>query len=77
TGMSVRDYLEHYDATWAELMQNQDEFSLQEYGERSVLTTWKVSYEQVKSTDPLAAQLLDLWAFLHHGDVWAELVLAE
>ncbi|KAF1819697.1 purine and uridine phosphorylase [Dissoconium aciculare CBS 342.82] len=75
TGMSVADYLEHYDATWAELMQKQDQFPLQEYGERSVLTTWTMSYEQVKSRDPLAAQLLDLWAFLYHGDVWAELLL--
>jgi tetratricopeptide (TPR) repeat protein len=41
-----------------------------------VLTTWKISYEQVKSMDPLASRLLDLWAFLYHGDVWAELVLA-
>jgi tetratricopeptide (TPR) repeat protein len=73
--MSVADYLEHYDATWAELMQKQDQFPLQEYGERSVLTTWTMSYEQVKDVDPLAAQLLNLWAFLYHGDVWAELVL--
>jgi tetratricopeptide (TPR) repeat protein len=76
TGMSVADYLEHYDATWTELMQKQDQFPLQEYSQRSVLTTWKMSYDQVKSMDPLAAQLLDLWAFLYHGDVWAELVLA-
>jgi hypothetical protein len=75
--MSVADYLEHYDATWAELMQHQDQFPLQEYGERSLLTTWTMSYEQVKGMDPLAAQLLDLWAFLYHGDVRAELVLAR
>jgi hypothetical protein len=28
TGMSVLDYLEHYEATWAELMENQDQFPL-------------------------------------------------
>ncbi|KAF1817832.1 uncharacterized protein K489DRAFT_328752, partial [Dissoconium aciculare CBS 342.82] len=60
TGMGVLDYLEHYEATWAELMQNQDQFPLEEYGERSVLTTWTISYEQVKSMDPLAGRLLDL-----------------
>jgi hypothetical protein len=74
--MSVLDYLEHYEATWAELMQNQDQCPLKEYGERSVLTTWKISYDQVKSINLLVAQLLDLWAFLYYGDVWAELVLA-
>jgi tetratricopeptide (TPR) repeat protein len=76
TGISVSDYLQHYDATWSELMLNQDQFPLQEYPERSVLTTWKMSYKQVEKVNELAARLLDLWAFLDHSDVWVELVLA-
>jgi hypothetical protein len=35
-----------------------------------------MSYEQVKGKDPLAALLHRLWAFIYHGDVWAELALA-
>jgi hypothetical protein len=74
--MTVAEYMSFYDATWDELMRYQDEYPLQEYAERSVLTTWKMSYDQVKNVDALAAVLLDLWAFLDPGDVWSELVLA-
>lgn len=78
TGMSVPEYLSYYNATesWTDLMQKQNQFPLAEYSERSVLTTWKISYDQVKKADPLAARILDAWAFLNHNDVWPELVLA-
>ncbi|CAK3992683.1 tetratricopeptide repeat domain [Lecanosticta acicola] len=76
TGITVSEYVSYYDETWADLMRYQEQFPLQEYAERSVLTTWKMSYEQVRSTNALAARLLDLWAFLFRGDLWIELVLA-
>ncbi|KAF1826804.1 uncharacterized protein K489DRAFT_125754 [Dissoconium aciculare CBS 342.82] len=74
TGITVAAYIREYDETWADLMQRQDQFPLQEYAERSVLTTWKMSYTQVQNVDALAARLLDQWAFLHHSDVWPELL---
>jgi hypothetical protein len=64
----------YYDKTWDKLMTYQDRYPLQEYAERSVLTTWKMSYEQVRAVKPEAAILLDQWAFLHPGDVSYELV---
>jgi tetratricopeptide (TPR) repeat protein len=73
TGTSVDEYLQHYGETWAALMNLQNEFPLQEYAERSVLTTWRMSYQQVRVTKPEAADLLDLWAFLSPGDIWYEL----
>ena len=32
-----------------------------------------MSYEQVHAVDPQATRLLDLWAFLHAGDIGYEL----
>jgi hypothetical protein len=64
----------YYDKTWDKLMTYQDRYPLQEYAERSVLTTWKMSYEQVRVVKLEAAILLDQWAFLHPGDVSYELV---
>ena len=55
-------------------MKKHDRFPLQEYGDRSVLTTWKISYEQVQSRSEEAAGLLRLWGFLDCGDLWYELV---
>jgi tetratricopeptide (TPR) repeat protein len=75
TGTTVADYIGHYNNTWIDLMHSQSQSLLEENGGQSVLTTWKMSYEQIKRTDPLAAKLLDLWAFLHRDDLWQELVL--
>jgi tetratricopeptide (TPR) repeat protein len=74
TGLTVEEYIAHYDKTWAELMSNQNRYPLQEYADRSVLTTWRMSYEQVRMVKPEAAGLLDQWAFFHPGDMAYELI---
>ena len=51
-------------------MQEQERFLLQDQGERSMLTTWKLSYDQVLRQSEAAAWLLRLWAFFHHDDFW-------
>ncbi|KAK5738256.1 hypothetical protein LTR17_006133 [Elasticomyces elasticus] len=76
TGMTVDEYLECYASTWEDLMANQNRFPLHEYGERGVLTTWRMSYEQVCAVKPEAARLLDQWAFLHPEDIWYDMVEA-
>jgi tetratricopeptide (TPR) repeat protein len=76
TNMPVEEYLEHYKDTWVTLMAYQERYPLQEYGERSVLTTWQLLYKQVQAAKPEAAKLLDQWAFLHPEDVSYELVQA-
>jgi hypothetical protein len=55
-------------------MGKQGRFSLQEYGERSVLTTWTISYDQVMHQSEDATNLLKLWGFLDPGDLWYELI---
>jgi hypothetical protein len=49
TGVTLVQYLEYYDNMWRDLMEQQDQYPLQEYAQRSVLTTWRLSYEHVKS----------------------------
>lgn len=74
--MSASTYVGHYDKTWERLMQRQGRFLLEEYGDRNVLTTWTISYEQVRKQSEEAACLLGLWRFLDHGELWYELVAA-
>ena len=74
TNMTVSDYLKSYKDLWADLMKKQDKFLLQEYGYRSILTTWMMSYNQVRTQSEEAANFLKLWAFLDSRDVWYELV---
>ncbi|KAF2135210.1 uncharacterized protein K452DRAFT_46458, partial [Aplosporella prunicola CBS 121167] len=77
TNMAVRTYVEHYDITWKELSEQESQFPLQEYTDRNILTTWTLSYEQVKKQSEEAAGLLRLWGFLDHQDLWYELIAFE
>ena len=43
---------------------------LQEYPDRSVWTTWALSYNAIRERHVPAANLLLLWAFLDNKDVW-------
>jgi len=56
-------------------MKKHDRFPLQEYGDHSLLTTWKMMYEQVHSQSGEVAGLLRLWGFLDCGGLWYELVV--
>ncbi|CAG8979288.1 hypothetical protein HYALB_00012671 [Hymenoscyphus albidus] len=74
TNITLSHYIKHYNHTWDKLMQDQDEFPLQEYSDRTILTTWKMSYNQVVSQNQDAAGLLRLWAFLDNTDLWYEML---
>ncbi|KAH0195727.1 hypothetical protein KCU99_g9886, partial [Aureobasidium melanogenum] len=74
TNISVASYIKHYDNTWKDLMEEQGRYSLQEYENCSILTTWMISYEQVASKSEGAANLLKLWGFLDREDLWYDLL---
>jgi tetratricopeptide (TPR) repeat protein len=69
TGVDVPKYIVFFDETWSALMQKHDQFPLDGY-DGSMLTTWKLSYDQVLRQSETAAWLLRLWAFFHHDDFW-------
>ncbi|KAK4506031.1 hypothetical protein PRZ48_003996 [Zasmidium cellare] len=72
--LTVSKYLEMYEQTWTRLMHSQQQFPLEEYLERSLLTTWVLSYEQVLRESPTAAGVLRLWAYLDNADLWFDLL---
>jgi hypothetical protein len=74
TAVSIVQYFEYYDNMWKDLMEQQDEYPLQEYAQRSVVIIWRISYEQIKRQSEEASNLLQLWIFLYAGDIWYELV---
>ncbi|PSN58570.1 hypothetical protein BS50DRAFT_447092, partial [Corynespora cassiicola Philippines] len=76
TNVSASAYAKHYNATWKQLMKKQGRFPPEEYGDRSVLTTWTMSYEQARRQSEEAACLLKLWGFLDSGEMWYGLVAA-
>ena len=41
-----------------------------DYEERTLYSTWNVSFQQVRDQDPTAAELLKLMAYLDNQDIW-------
>jgi len=76
TDVDVLKYIKFFNETWSVLMQKHDQLPLEGY-ERSMLTTWKISYEQVLRQSEAAAWLLRLWAFFHHDDFWYGLLASS
>jgi len=59
-------------------MQTRDQVRapLQDYPDRSIWTTWSISYNTIREQDEAAANLLLLWSFLDNKDLWFELFTA-
>jgi hypothetical protein len=74
TKMSVSDYIKYYDETWNDFIKEQGNFSLQGPSDRTLLATWKMSYDQVRSRSEEAANLLKSWAMLDSTDIWYDLL---
>ncbi|KAH0594590.1 hypothetical protein MHUMG1_07424 [Metarhizium humberi] len=68
---SLADYLRIYEKSWARLHTSTP--SLGSYGDRTLCSTWQVSYQQVQKQNPLAAHLLRWWAYFDNEDIWLEL----
>ena len=72
SGVGLKTYLRFYEQQWSELM-NADivaEAPLQDYPDRSVWTTWTISYQAIRNKHEHTANLLLLWSFLDNKDLW-------
>src|SRR6266498_1961926 len=72
TGLTAAKYLSLYRKEWKELTYDAHA-PLRSYPNGSIQTTWMVSYEAIKKRDETAANLVRLWAYLDHKDLWFEL----
>ncbi|CAN9217260.1 unnamed protein product [Alternaria alternata] len=72
SGVGLTKYLRFYEQQWSELMASDDlaDAPLQDYPERSVWTTWAISYQAIRERHEHTANLLLLWSFLDNKDLW-------
>ena len=70
--ISFSDYLRLYKASWAKLLTTSPELS--SYEDRTLYSTWQLSFDQVKQRNELSAKLLRLWAYFDNQDLWFELL---
>jgi hypothetical protein len=68
---SFDEYFELYDYSWNDLSQYSS--GPVDYEQRTLYSTWNVSFQQVQDQDPAAAELLKLMAYLDNQDLWCGL----
>ncbi|RYP20808.1 hypothetical protein DL767_009393 [Monosporascus sp. MG133] len=78
TGIDFVKYVDFYKQQWRDLMELQDRRGapLHDYGDRSIWTTWTISFKAIQKTNKAAANLLLLWAYLDNRDLWYRLLAA-
>ena len=69
---SCSDYLRLYKASWAKLQKTSPELS--SYEDRTLYSTWQISFHHVKQRNEFSAKLLRLWAYFDSRDLWFELL---
>ncbi|KAI3326617.1 P-loop containing nucleoside triphosphate hydrolase protein [Xylariaceae sp. AK1471] len=72
--ISLANYLRLYKESWVRL--HTDTPNLGSYQDRTLCSTWQLSYVQVQTQDRLAACLLRWWAYFNNEDIWFELLQA-
>ncbi|OCK72888.1 FabD/lysophospholipase-like protein, partial [Lepidopterella palustris CBS 459.81] len=72
SGIGPKTYIKLYNQQYEELMESQHRtgIPLQDYPDRSVWTTWTISYNAIRAKNKPAANLLLLWACLDNNDLW-------
>ena len=72
--LSFAHYLQLYESKWN--VTGHRARPLREYRDRTLYTTWNISFTRVEQEDPEAAQLLKLLAYFDNQNVWFELLRA-
>ncbi|KAH8595393.1 hypothetical protein B0O99DRAFT_155706 [Bisporella sp. PMI_857] len=72
TSISFSDYLRLYKESWAKLQKRSP--VLGSYKDRTLHSTWQISFYYVEQRNPLSAKLLCLWAYFDNQDLWFELL---
>ncbi|RMZ81359.1 hypothetical protein DV738_g2165, partial [Chaetothyriales sp. CBS 135597] len=69
---SFSDYLRLYKASWSKLQLTSPQLS--SYEDRSLYTTWQITFDRIKQKNAASAKLLELWAYFDRQDIWFELL---
>ena len=73
--ISIGTYLHLYETSWVQL--HQEDPGLEAYSDRSdrtLFSTWQISFDRIRQQNKLSAQLLVLWCYFSNQDLWYELL---
>ncbi|KAK5095508.1 hypothetical protein LTS08_008151 [Lithohypha guttulata] len=74
TTLTFRQYLEAYEQHFN--IHPRRPVNLEEYTDRTLHTTWDLTYHRLECDDPLAAKVLKLLAYFDHQEIWFDLLHA-
>jgi hypothetical protein len=69
---SFSEYLRLYKESWLKLQKTSPRLS--SYKDRSLYTTWQITFDRIQQRNAGSAKLLKLWAYFDRQDVWFELL---
>ncbi|CAM5999530.1 unnamed protein product [Sphagnum balticum] len=72
TTISLVEYLRLYKDSWARLQETSPDLS--SYEDRTLYSTWQISFDHIKQRNMLSAKLLRLWGYFDNQDLWLELL---
>jgi tetratricopeptide (TPR) repeat protein len=70
--ISLSGYLRLYKESWVQLQKSSP--GLSSYEDRTLYSTWQISFNHVKQQNNLSAKLLCFWAYFDNQDLWLELL---
>ncbi|KAM3083789.1 hypothetical protein ACMFMF_001154 [Clarireedia jacksonii] len=69
---SFSDYLQLYKTSWLKLQTTSP--PLGSYADRTLHTTWQITFDRIQQQNPASAKLLELWAYFHRQGLWFDLL---
>ncbi|KAH7418662.1 hypothetical protein BKA64DRAFT_691181 [Cadophora sp. MPI-SDFR-AT-0126] len=69
---SFSDYLQLYKTSWLKLQTTSP--LLDSYEDRTLHTTWQITFDRIQQQNTASAKLLKLWAYFDRQDLWFDLL---
>ncbi|TVY17528.1 Vegetative incompatibility protein HET-E-1, partial [Lachnellula arida] len=69
---SFSDYLRLYKTSWLKLQMTSP--LLDSYEDRTLYTTWQITFDRIQQQNRASAKLLKLWAYFDRQDLWFDLL---
>jgi tetratricopeptide (TPR) repeat protein len=69
---SFSEYLQLYKVSWLKLQTTSP--LLNSYKDRTLYTTWQITFDRIQQQNRVSAKLLKLWAYFDRQDLWFDIL---
>lgn len=72
--MTLSQYMKIYKNNFRNIFRGVPGGPVWSYRDRTVFTTWEISFKEIEAKNKKSAELLLLCSFLHNEDIWEEML---